>query len=182
MTTIAFDGKTMAADTLATDSWGMRERTLGKIWANKYLLIGCAGNAGQIARWLMHLGIDTTIEDLVRDGYPSFIADGNDPTLLVVDRLSGAIYRHASGAFLRSHHQQFAVGSGRDFALAAMSLGQTAREAVQLAAQFDVNTGSEVIEFALDDVEHCADIQVSDWPAMPEKAQAYVGNEWNAGG
>lgn len=151
MTTVAFDGETMAADTLAVDGWGMRERTLEKIWANKYLLIGCSGDSGQIARWLYTLDIDTSIEDLIRDGYTPFIKESNDPGLMVVDRLTGHIYRHASGSFLRSHHDKFAVGSGRDFALAAMSLGKTARQAVEVAAAFDNNTGKEVIEFHLED-------------------------------
>lgn len=151
MTTVAFDGQTMAADTLATDDWGMRERTLEKIWANKYLLIGCAGGSGQIARWLMNLTIDTDIDDLIKDGYPNYARDTNDPALLVVDRLTGRIYRHAGGSFIQTHYQHFAIGSGRDFAMAAMYLGKTAREAVSVAAHFDNNTGDEIIEFGVDE-------------------------------
>lgn len=141
----------MAADTLATDAWGMRELTLEKIWANKYLLIGCAGESGQIARWLINLTIDTDIDDLIKDGYPNYAKDTNDPALLVVDRLTGRIYRHAGGSFRPTHYQHFAIGSGRDFAMAAMHLGKTAKEAVEIAMHFDINTGGDIIEFEVEE-------------------------------
>lgn len=151
MTTVAFDGETMAADTLATDAWGMKEITLEKIWQNKWLLIGCAGEFGQIARWLVHLDIETDIDDLIRDGYPPYSKESNDPALMVVDRLTRRIYRHAGGSFKATHYQYFAIGSGRDFAMAAMHLGKSAREAVAVAAHFDNNTGGEIIEIGVDE-------------------------------
>lgn len=151
MTTVAFDGKTMAADTLATDNWGLREKTLEKIWANKFLLIGCAGESGQISRWLVNLTIDTDIDDLLANGYAPYNKDSNDPALMVVCRLSGKVYRHAGGAFRPTKYQQFAIGSGRDFAMAAMHLGKSAKEAVEVAMHFDINTGGEVIEFEVDE-------------------------------
>jgi hypothetical protein len=40
--------------------------------------------------------------------------------------------------------QQFAIGSGRDFALAAMHCGKTAREAVQVACEFDSGCGNGI--------------------------------------
>lgn len=145
MTTVAYDGKTMAADTLATDPWGLKETFRDKIWQNHYLLIGCAGDAGQIASWLRTLRTDQRMSALLADGYPPFVIDKNDPALLVVDRLSGAIYRHASGCFLALDRTFFAIGSGRDYALAAMHLGKTAREAVEVAMHFDNSTGGEVV-------------------------------------
>lgn len=42
-----------------------------------------------------------------------------------------------------------ADGSGRDFALSAMHLGKSAREAVAFAARFDVYTGGGVDAFDL---------------------------------
>jgi len=43
----------------------------------------------------------------------------------------------------------FACGSGRDFALGAMACGKTAREAIEIAAQFDCGTGMgiDTLEF-----------------------------------
>ena len=44
-----------------------------------------------------------------------------------------------------------AVGSGRDFAIAAMHLGKTAREAVELACLYDIYTGGPITEITLDE-------------------------------
>lgn len=147
MTTIAWDGKTMAADTLGTDHWGLKEKTLEKIWANKYLLIGGAGESGQILSWLVDLTIDTSIDDILKDGYKHYEKDKNEPHLLVVDRLTLRAYRHVGARFIPIHREFFAIGSGRDYALMAMHLGKTAVEAVELAKVFDNGTGGEVISF-----------------------------------
>jgi len=44
MTTIAYDGSYMAADTLATDMWGAKEFVKDKIWVGDKVLLGCAGS------------------------------------------------------------------------------------------------------------------------------------------
>ena len=50
-----------------------------------------------------------------------------------------------------ANHKFFAIGSGRDYALAAMHLGTNSRKAVEVAIHFDNNTGGEVIEFGVDE-------------------------------
>ncbi len=45
----------------------------------------------------------------------------------------------------------FAIGSGRDFALAAMDMGATAKEAVELAAKRDVYTGGTIRTLIIDE-------------------------------
>lgn len=45
----------------------------------------------------------------------------------------------------------FAIGSGRDFALAAMDMGATAREAVEAAAKRDVYTGGTIRTVLIDE-------------------------------
>ena len=45
--------------------------------------------------------------------------------------------------------QKFAIGSGRDFALAAMHLGRSADEAVRVACEFDQCCGNGVDELRL---------------------------------
>lgn len=39
--------------------------------------------------------------------------------------------------------QQIAIGSGRDFGMAAMYLGKTAVEAVEIAIKFDIYSGDD---------------------------------------
>ena len=143
MTTIAYDGNTMVADTLAVDSWGLRERSV-KIWSNPHVIIGGAGESGQINRWWFTLDQDTVLSDLLTAGYAPYVKDNNDPSLIIVDRSTGRILRHAGGAFVPVSRTFHAVGSGRDFALAAMHLGHTAKDAVLLASKFDNNTGSDL--------------------------------------
>ena len=45
----------------------------------------------------------------------------------------------------------FAMGSGRDFALAAMDMGATAKEAVEAAAKRDVYTGGTIRTLIIDE-------------------------------
>ncbi|MHC8386779.1 Ntn hydrolase family protein [Pseudomonas sp. MDT2-39-1] len=45
----------------------------------------------------------------------------------------------------------FAIGSGRDFALAAMDMGATAKEAVEMAAKRDIYTGGTIRTVIIDE-------------------------------
>lgn len=47
--------------------------------------------------------------------------------------------------------RSFAIGSGRDFALAAMDMGATAKEAVEVAAKRDVYTGGTIRTLVIDE-------------------------------
>ncbi len=147
MTTVAWDGKTMAADSLATDNWGMKEVVSNKIIVGKDFLLGCAGEHGQIMRWFKALGSDISAEYLLNAGYADYRSGENDPSLILVCQ-SGA-YRHVSGTFMKTSRQYHAVGSGRDYALMAMRLGKTAAEAVALTMEFDNGTGGDIQQWGL---------------------------------
>lgn len=56
----------------------------------------------------------------------------------------GVIYRHERLGRIRVEDAQYAVGSGADFARAAMAMGATAAEAIKLASKFDTATGDGV--------------------------------------
>ncbi|WDG77350.1 proteasome subunit beta [Pseudomonas chlororaphis] len=47
--------------------------------------------------------------------------------------------------------RSFAIGSGRDFALAAMDMGATAKEAVEAAAKRDAYTGGTIRTLVIDE-------------------------------
>lgn len=145
MTVVAFDGTYMAADSKATDSWGMIELGVDKILKLDHILIGGAGESGQIRRWSRGLRTDLSMDELIRDGYPDYDREKNDPALLVVDRHTRKVYRHVAGLFMPCCRPYHAVGSGRDYALAAMALGRTAEQAVELAITFDNGTGGEIM-------------------------------------
>lgn len=132
MTTVAYDGRTLAGDTQA-NSAGMR-RTVKKLFRlNDGRLFGGSGDYENclLAR------------DWLNDGGPK-------PTL--TDDFTGLVIE-TDGRCMRYEHklcpspiaEKFtALGSGRDFAIAAMHMGQSAREAVKLASIYDIGTGPEV--------------------------------------
>jgi ATP-dependent protease HslVU (ClpYQ) peptidase subunit len=150
MTTVAYDGKFMASDTLAVDYWGLKEVCNTKILCVGNFAVGCAGSSGQIEAWwqflLKRYNDEPCFDDVMKYGYPSYKKDDDDPSLMLV--CDGTIARHATGVFTICDRPFFAIGSGRDYALAAMHCGKSAREAVLVASVFDNNTNSILMEWS----------------------------------
>jgi len=144
MTTVAFDGKTMAADSLATDAWGLKELIDDKIMRGPDFLCGADGECGAILQWWAQV-CQLDLEHVLAYGYPSYDTERNDPSIMLADA-TGNIWRHLSGGFFKVSRGFHAVGSGRDYALASMLLGKTAAEAVAIAMEFDNGTGGEIVE------------------------------------
>jgi len=171
MTTVAFDGRTMAADTLATDAWGMKERVDDKILRGLDFLCGTAGQNGAIKRWWAQV-CTMPLEHVLAYGYPDFDADRNDPAIMLVDA-AGNIWRHVTGGFFHVSRGFHAVGSGRDYALASMHLGKSAAEAVAIAMEFDHGTGGDILTATLQGRPAITDTERVDFIA----AGAFVGQE-----
>lgn len=138
MTCIAWDGRTLAADKRCSN--GGLSRTVTKIHRINGLLVGGSGEIaliGNVLEWIRS-GRDPTT-------FPAMQKDKDDWQPVIVIELDGtpAIYG-------RSHHpvryeDKFcAIGSGRDFAMAAMHLGKTAREAVEVACALDTGCGNGI--------------------------------------
>ena len=170
MTTVAFDGRTMAADTLATDAWGMKERDDDKILRGQGFLVGTAGQYGDIKRWWAQV-CQLDLAHVLEYGYPDFDTDRNDPAIMLTD--GRHIWRHVTGGFFRVSRGFHAVGSGRDYALAAMYLGKSAAEAVRIAMEFDNGTGGEVLTATLQEPPAITDTERVDFIADG----AFVGQE-----
>lgn len=148
MTTIAWDGTTLAADKRGV-KYGY-PLTLTKIWRVRGALIGICGSAMEaktLKRWF---------EDGAKpEDYPAFQTDKDRySTLLVIEKLpiNGIrILEYGSTPDpMEVEEFQHAIGSGRDFALAAMAMGKSARYAVELATRFDTDTGNGVDELRFD--------------------------------
>jgi len=149
MTTVAFDGSYLAADTLMTDSFGLRRFTT-KVWCGENLAVGFSGDVGAFQVFIRDvLRHDITLDDLLKRGYAAYEKDRNDPQVLVVDIATRKSYLHVSGAFVRSVGPFCAIGSGRDFAYATMALGKGAPESVTVASLFDVWTGGDIEVFSI---------------------------------
>lgn len=139
MTTIAWDGTSLVADKLVTDNHGLKS-TVTKIFRENGNLVGFSGEA-----WLAQ-----EFRAWVRDGgnpekYPAKMKEGSGTGLVISSSRQIRIYE--GGPYPIEMEQKYhAIGSGRDFAIAAMYLGKTAREAIAVAHQFNTGTGSAVDE------------------------------------
>jgi hypothetical protein len=135
MTTIAWDGKTLAADTRATSS-GMPYRAVKLFALPDGSLFAGSGDYGQVCavkEWLEHMITQMPKTD---DFAGLFVTPTGEAF-----RLEETLIR------LPIHERFHAIGSGRDFAMAAMHCGRSAREAVEIASLYDVFTGGEVMAF-----------------------------------
>lgn len=147
MTTIAWDGKTLAGDTQATRA-SLRnycESKVFRITTNEgaHVLLGCSGGEAesmQIVEWLKADRAEMLKPKLDADSFTGILVDKSG-----VYRLDSRLHP------LKLMEAFHAVGNGRDFAIAAMHLGCSAREAVELAAVYDVFTGGPITEVTLDD-------------------------------
>ncbi|WP_424679479.1 hypothetical protein [Escherichia coli] len=140
MTTIAFDGKTMACDTRVVCGSNCYN-TDTKIYENDTYIIGVAGDAG----------VGTMLIDnpyILQARHYDF-----DFEALVYAKDAEKVYKVA---FYKSWDCALssvipvadvfvAVGSGAPYALAAMECGYSAHGGVAVASKFDPDTGGKII-------------------------------------
>lgn len=140
MTTIAFDGKTMACDTRVVCGSNYYN-TDTKIHENDNYVIGVAGDVG--------VGILLVRDDsiLVPKHY-----DFDFEALVFVKDIETlckvAFYKSwdcALSSVIPIADSFAAVGSGSPYALAAMECGYSAHGGVAVASKFDPNTGGKII-------------------------------------
>ena len=137
MTTIAWDGKTLAADKRVSEGNGNFTTTKIERFGGALLAVsGDIGVALDILAWFK--GHQRP------DDYPKPIDTTRIAMLLVIR--PGNVVRYCTDAAnpYRMEDEQVAFGSGGDFARAAMYCGKTAVEAVEIAAIFDCGTGNGV--------------------------------------
>ncbi len=140
MSVIAWDGKSLAADKRAVIGGGFF-RTTTKIFRVGSCLVGYAGDADageELLSWFDKYDADPKL-------FPASQRDNDGWAGLLVIWNDGAIWKYERTPFaIKFPPQQFAIGSGRDFAMAAMYLGKTAAEAVEVACVFDPGCGNGV--------------------------------------
>lgn len=139
MTTIAFDGKTMACDTRVAGDHIYNIDT--KIYENEFVVIGVAGNA--------EAGILLVKDDSIL--VPKHYDFDFEALVFVKDTekvYKVAFYKSwdcALSSVIPIADGFAAVGSGAPYALAAMECGYSAHGGVAVASKFDVNTGGKII-------------------------------------
>lgn len=144
MTTIAWDGKTLAADRQANVGSLKREvtkiRRLYDKKADHFVLVGLSGD-------LMWLGSLCAWVENGRDPaeFPAHQKDKDDWQPFLVIENDGSVSHYERSPYpIRPESRYFAMGSGRDFATAAMFCGKTAAEAVGVAMHLDAATGQGI--------------------------------------
>lgn len=143
MTVIAWDGETLAADKRCCV--GGLVRTVTKIHRVGDVLVGGSGDLAFVAQMV----------EWVRGGrkpeaYPADQRHKDDwqPCIVIEADGTPAIYERTPHP-IRYEDRFCAIGSGRDYAMAAMHLGKTAREAVEVACALDAGCGNGVDELDL---------------------------------
>lgn len=146
MTTIAWDGYTLAADKQSSASY--LKTTVTKIFRVPQGIIGFSGNfskAMELLNWFVNL-------DCRPELYPCFQNNEEGYVTCMLITNNGCIQKYESTAFPFTIECKFhAIGSGRDFALSAMYCGQTAQNAILTATVFDPSTGMGVDTLSFDD-------------------------------
>lgn len=147
MTTIAWDGKMLAADRRAQAGYGLIFTTRKIMRTADGRLIGGAGQADiaeAMKKWL-------SLPEPERGERPLFQETGDHNTIVLEIMLDGTCLRHEQYGCVAVLDQFHAIGGGRDFAIAAMALGKSAAEAIELASRFDCGTGNGIDVLKLDE-------------------------------
>lgn len=144
MTTVAWDGRTLAADRQITyGNTRAAGRKLYDCGNYVYAASGSAFEAELIAAWLRNGARPTSrvrLED--EEGHRCGI---------VIRKADGLAFVAQGRVVVLVGHRPapIACGSGCDFALAAMAMGESAVQAVRFAERFDVYTGLGVDRWTL---------------------------------
>lgn len=138
MTCIAWDGKTLAADRLA-NTGGLRGEVT-KIFRAGDLLVGGSGDFAFILAM-----VDWVQRGRDPSAFPASQRDKDDWQAVLVIQKNAPIQLYDRTPFpVKFEQRSLAIGSGRDFAMAAMHLGRTAREAVEVAIALDCGCGNGI--------------------------------------
>lgn len=137
MTTVAWDGKQMVADTLS--NWSGLKGKVVKAWKLKDgSLLGGSGAYGDILASRIWIEGGQHLEKFP----PKYSQDGC--TILLV-RENCPPQRFENSPYPTTILEPFtAIGSGTDYALGAMAMGADAERAVEVAISFDLNSGGEL--------------------------------------
>jgi ATP-dependent protease HslVU (ClpYQ) peptidase subunit len=138
MTVIAWDGTTLAADKRAVaNNMRFNVTKIKKIRGHLVFSAGDFDSANMLFKWF---------EDGAKpDSYPTCQNDKDRWVVLIVITPDKQILRYEKEPVSYVIEEPFAaVGSGRDYAMAAMAMGANAIEAVKIACQFDIYCGDGI--------------------------------------
>lgn len=129
MTTCTWDGKRLSADTRSITGAAIDQGPCQKIFQRQGTYVAIAGDVAEVmpvVRWLLNPELD---EPECPEGFQ----------IILVNQYRREYYCDS----LQSSPMAtpFAIGSGADYAIAAMLSGKTGPKAIKIAAKIDANTG-----------------------------------------
>lgn len=140
MTTIAWDGTTLAADSRVVEGYVLVSDNYNKLrsfkYKNKKYLAGIAGTMAQGEKffaWIEQNGFDL-----------------NDPPRLeemdavIVSKEGVWCYEGSSQGYISLKDEKVSIGSGSYIALAGMRAGLSAEESILLASEVDLGTNNNI--------------------------------------
>lgn len=138
MTVVAWDGSTLAADKRCSD--GSMIRTVTKVFRVGNLLVAGAGTRSMIMQMVEWVRAGRVVAD-----FPPMQRDKDDWQPILVIEADGTPSQYDRTPYpSRFEDRCCAIGSGRDFAMAAMHLGYSAEKAVEVACALDSGCGNGV--------------------------------------
>jgi len=138
MTVIAWDGAVMAADRRAVDS-GV-ELLVSKLRRFDGMLVGISGEAAHAEELFAWFAAGASPE-----AYPPAQREDATWCAVLAVRPDGTLLRYGLTPYPIQIANSFAaIGSGRDYALAAMHLGRGARQAVEVACALNTSCGGGI--------------------------------------
>lgn len=140
MTTIAWDGKSLAGDRRVSFG-GITDAKVSKIVRREDgALAATAGNSSLCAafrRWFL----------AGEEGERPALDKGTETSNALIIRPSGLLIIHDLSGWYDADAPLYSMGSGWEIALGAMAMGAHAEEAVRVASRFDGNTGDDIEVF-----------------------------------
>lgn len=137
MTTIAWDGRTLASDSMTTGTFVMHNHV--KILNVNGDLIGFAGG----------VQCGEAFFNWYKSGCPTEKPDLEDDFEGVVIRKGKCYFLAKTLVMVEVKTKKYALGAGAQFAMAALHCGKTAVEAVKVAIRLNHESGGKVVSLTL---------------------------------
>jgi hypothetical protein len=138
MTTIATDGRTIAADGASFFGWERATHVKRKLMVRDGLVFGLSGNGSMLPPLMAWYASGHVPKDVPKD------SEKSDGWSLVVASVSGIIQLSDSMLYPFEARDFTATGSGSSYAMGAMAHGASPLEAVRIAAGLDAFTGGDI--------------------------------------
>ena len=143
MTTIAWDGKSVAADSQCTYGSYISPENFKKLIKRGDVVYACTGTGAlfkPLIEWYYAGADPNTCPHLGKEGGAALLVFRGGKSLVLKTDMPYPDELHAPDAW----------GSGADFAIGAMKAGADAQRAVEIAIECDPYTGGKVMCFELD--------------------------------